>query len=228
MTRKNSIVVPPHTKPDSTLLDYAGYAFPVDGLGPGARRLVLWVRGCDARCPGCITPELWEPGDPTLVTDIVRELLPLVSLADGISISGGEPFRQPAALCALIDALRVEHDVEVLVYTGRLFEELVTSGGATAELLARIDLLLDGPFVEEQANTLRWRGSDNQRVHLLTPRAQRHREESDLPMPAERPLQVQQTGPQRYRIVGIPRRGDLDVLRNLLAQRGWEVSQDHG
>lgn len=210
----------------SYTLDYAGHAFPVEGLGPG-RRLAIWLRGCDRHCPGCISPELWAPGERTPLEAVAAALAPFLPGADGLTVSGGEPFYQAEALSALIRLLRQQVDIEVLAYTGFLLEELRERGGAAAELLELVDILIDGPFVEDAPNTLRWRGSDNQRAHLLTARAQRHAEEAAATMPEPRPLQVQMTGPTRYRIIGIPRRGDLAAYRAAMAARGLEVRQDH-
>ncbi|HEY3377692.1 MAG TPA: 4Fe-4S single cluster domain-containing protein [Armatimonadota bacterium] len=207
------------------LLDDAGYAFPVEGLGPG-RRIALWVRGCARRCPGCIAPELWHAGTPRDITQVADELLPFLVQADGLTISGGEPFEQAESLAALLDLLRAESDIEALIYTGYRREELEARNDACADLLARTDLLIDSPFHEAEANTLQWRGSDNQRVHLLTERAQRHLPAINAPMPEARPLQVQMLTPLRFRIIGIPRRGDLAAYRQALAARGLEVAPD--
>ena len=54
-------------------------------------------------------------------------------------------------------------------YTGYLYEELLENGrkhtGYTDELLSMIDVLVDGPFIEEQKDiTLKFKGSANQRV----------------------------------------------------------------
>jgi len=214
-------------KDRSYALDYAGHAFPVEGLGPG-RRVAIWLRGCDRRCAGCISPELWEPGEATPVAEIAAALAPLLAQADGLTVSGGEPFYQAEALAALIELLRRQADMEVMVYTGFLLEELAARGGASTALLESIDMLIDGPFEENTPNTLRWRGSDNQRAHLLTERARRHAEEAISPMPEPRPLQVQMIGLTRYRIIGIPRRGDMDAYRVAMAARGLEVRPDNG
>ena len=36
--------------------------YPVTTLGPGLQA-GIWTRGCSLRCPGCISPDTWEP-DP--------------------------------------------------------------------------------------------------------------------------------------------------------------------
>ena len=58
------------------------------------------------------------------------------------------------------------------VYTGNLYEELTAGVGnhpkslpETEELLSYVDILVDGPFVEEKKSLgIRFRGSTNQRV----------------------------------------------------------------
>ena len=60
-------------------------------------------------------------------------------------------------------------DKDVWAYTGYLYEELLVNGRKhteyTDELLSMIDVLVDGPFIEEQKDiTLKFKGSANQRV----------------------------------------------------------------
>ncbi len=203
-------------------LDFDGYAEGVLGLGPG-NRVALWVRGCDRHCPGCIAPELWKGGDKTPVEEVASLLVGPLTRADGLTISGGEPFLQAEALTALIGLVRRQVETEVLVYTGYTVEELRAGPPAWRKLLSNIDILIDGPYIEEEANTLRWRGSDNQRVHLLTPKALRHNGVQDLKWPEHRSLSVQMLSPTRFRLIGIPERGDLQNLRRLLRERGLEV-----
>lgn len=206
----------------SVALDYAGYAAGVEGLGPG-KRLVIWVRGCRIGCPGCMTRELWDTGQPTALDDVVNELVPHLAQADGLTISGGEPFDQAVALSALIERLRQHSDLEVLVYSGYTLECLKGRGPETEELLQQIDMLIDGPYIQRATNILQWRGSDNQRVHLLSVRAQRYACTKESPMPEARALQLQMLGPQTYRIIGIPRRGDLEAYRAAMAARGLRL-----
>jgi anaerobic ribonucleoside-triphosphate reductase activating protein len=208
------------------LLDFDGYAEGILGLGPGAR-VIMWLRGCNRRCPECIAPELWKGGDPTPIDEIASLLLEPLSRADGLTISGGEPFLQAGAVVALIDRLRRSIKTEVLVYTGYTMEELQAGPSEWKDLVSVTDILIDGPYMEKQANTLQWRGSDNQRVHLLTPEARKHNGAEDLKWPKHRPLSVQMLSPTKYRLVGIPERGDLEKLRELLRERGLEVAYRH-
>jgi anaerobic ribonucleoside-triphosphate reductase activating protein len=142
-----------------------------EALGPGVRAVVL-VQGCHLRCHGCIAAEThslaggWE----TSVSALAGRLrdLPI----DGITCSGGEPFLQAAALARLIDLLRRERpQLSAMSYTGYRIERLRSRGSdAQRALLARLDLLVDGPYVERWHRPLRWRGSTNQRLLALTER----------------------------------------------------------
>ncbi len=204
-------------------LDYDGFADRVEGLGPGSR-VAIWVRGCQRHCPGCIAPELWNRGQPTPLDEIVAELSGPLRTSDGLTITGGEPFQQARALAALVDRLRQDMPVEVLVYSGFLIDELRAGPDSWKQLLVRTDILIDGPYQENEPNTMIWRGSDNQCVHLLTPRARRLAPLAKAAMPEPRPMVVRMLSPASYRLVGIPRRGDLEAYREILRARGLEVA----
>ena len=86
---------------------------------------------------------------------------------------GGDPF-EPENQCALLPFLRKVRaaypEKDVWAYTGYTWEQL-TSGvhrvrlPETVEMLNLIDILVDGPFVQEKKNIrLHFRGSENQRV----------------------------------------------------------------
>ena len=139
-------------------------------LGPG-RRTVFWVRGCARRCPGCIATPILHDG-PSLVLDTNDAAARILGATDdeGATFSGGEPFEQADALAAVAGGLQ-RSGRSVMVYTGFTLEELRASASPGAHaLLAATDILVDGPFVREEQRDLLWRGSANQRVHLLTPR----------------------------------------------------------
>ena len=213
-------------------LDYSDWAAPVENLGPG-RRLILWVRGCPLACPGCMTPELWEVAPTVMHRDadeLADALAPLLVGLDGLSISGGEPTLQAQPLTHLIRNLRARPELaglEVLSYSGFTIEELGERGADVDEYLQQLDILIDGRFLQSEANDLAWRGSDNQRVHLLSERAQdQYGEWIEAPMPEPRPLGVQAIDGGHYRLIGIPKRGDLAAYRAALAAAGVKVRPD--
>jgi len=90
---------------------------------------------------------------------------------EGITISGGEPFLQAGALVRLIDKIRAVADYGVICYTGYVLEDLQQSDNpAHHALLQRIDLLIDGPYLQQHHADLLWRGSANQQLIPLTDR----------------------------------------------------------
>ncbi len=140
-------------------------------LGPGTR-FCIWTQGCMQRCPGCLAPEAQplESGYLMSIKELAHTIIDDRQL-DGITISGGEPFLQAEALIELLDMVHAERDLGVIVYTGYLFEEIQTNflPGAAA-LLSRIDLLIDGPYIEALNDNGALRGSSNQRILPLTDR----------------------------------------------------------
>lgn len=141
-------------------------------LGPGLRA-VVWVHGCPLRCEGCIAPEdlPFEGGDRQTVEDVAARLSALPPEIAGVTFSGGEPMAQAASLARLLDLLRADRDWSAMSYSGYTLEHLRRHGDAGQHaLLDRLDILVDGPYLAARHADLLWRGSANQRIHLLTDR----------------------------------------------------------
>ncbi len=131
--------------------------------GPGLR-FVLFLQGCPIHCPGCQNPQTWDPdgGTPVAADKVLARILadPLIH---GVTFSGGEPFEQAEALLPLACALK-ERGYDLLAFTGYTLEALLKRPSCRA-LLEKLDLLVDGPFLEaEKSLDLRFRGSRNQRI----------------------------------------------------------------
>jgi anaerobic ribonucleoside-triphosphate reductase activating protein len=143
-----------------------------DVLGPGHRSAVV-VQGCHLRCRGCIATATHplRGGTEIAIEDLSARLTAVPDVA-GVTFSGGEPFLQAPALARLIDLLRQRRpSLSAMSYSGYRVEWLRTRGSAAQRaLLSRLDLLVDGPYVERRHAPLRWRGSRNQRIHALSPR----------------------------------------------------------
>jgi anaerobic ribonucleoside-triphosphate reductase activating protein len=143
--------------------------------GPGVR-VSLFVSGCRHHCKDCFNPETWDFSygkefTGATISEILEALAP--DYIKGITILGGEPFEpeNQRGLLELYRRLRAERpDKTVWVYTGYTLERDLLSEGTvrtevTDEILSMIDVLVDGEFVLEQKNiTLKFRGSENQRV----------------------------------------------------------------
>ena len=141
-------------------------------LGPGVRA-VIWVRGCPLRCAGCIAPEdlPFEGGEPRAVDELAGWLTGLPADVTGVTFSGGEPMAQAGALAELVDRIRAVRDWSVMSFSGYTIEHLRRHGDpGQLALLDRLDVLVDGPYLASRHADLRWRGSANQRLHLLTGR----------------------------------------------------------
>ncbi|CAI3805022.1 hypothetical protein GLGCALEP_03634 [Pseudomonas sp. MM221] len=139
--------------------------FPVTTLGPG-RRLGIWFQGCSIRCPGCISADTWGPGKRRVgIAQLLAQLTPWLAEAEGITLSGGEPFDQFPALLALLQGLRQSSPLDILVYSGYSLEHLQPQLQQAEGL---IDALISDPFDQRSEQSLALRGSDNQRLNLLT------------------------------------------------------------
>ena len=132
--------------------------------GPGIRT-TIFCQGCPHHCPGCHNPETWDFGCGTDVP--VEDLVDVVRsnpLCRGVTFSGGEPFAQAAGFAKLAQLLK-ERGYEVASYSGYTFEELLNGSDDQKELLASIDILIDGPFLLAQKSLeVPFRGSRNQRI----------------------------------------------------------------
>lgn len=138
------------------------------GNGPGFRTS-LFVSGCRNRCPGCFNPETWnfnyghEFTDETMV--YILDMLRNYNIS-GLSILGGDPFEPEnrSVVEHICKTVRTEFgdSKTIWVWTGYDFLE---DGLIDLPVMKYIDVLVDGPFVEELKDLSRpYGGSINQRV----------------------------------------------------------------
>ena len=197
--------------------------FPVTTLGFG-RRVGIWMQGCSIHCPGCVSRDTWESAARHRITvdKLLAGCADWLSEADGVTISGGEPFDQPDALRELLKLLRARHAGDLLVFSGYPNERLFAQH---ADILALVDVLISEPFVAKAGQALALRGSDNQRVFLLTPLARKRypadidRRKWDPP----RRLDLMLEGGDIW-MAGIPEPGAMAKLRKKLRSFGYDVS----
>ncbi|MER9300285.1 radical SAM protein [Mesorhizobium sp. M0621] len=200
--------------------------FPVTTLGPGSR-IGIWFQGCSIRCTGCISADTWaQKRGMTTVEQAVDAVSRWIPKASGITISGGEPFDQPNALATLLRAIRQGSRLDVLVYSGypveALDHHLRNMGGL-------IDALISDPYDIGSTQILALRGSDNQRLHLLTELGKARLASFERPIrPDERRLDMMVDPSGEIWMAGIPGKEDLNRLARLLASQGHrvETSQD--
>ncbi|WML49147.1 4Fe-4S single cluster domain-containing protein [Neobacillus sp. PS3-34] len=153
-------------------LNVAHYNDCTEAEGPG-KRFALWVQGCLKRCPGCCNPQMLEV-KPAKIYDC-EEVFEMIQKAkreeeiEGVTFLGGEPFLQANGLSFLSRRCK-EIGITVMVFSGYTVKELKKIQlPFSSEFLAEIDILVDGPFIEELYDEDRnWVGSTNQEFHYLT------------------------------------------------------------
>jgi len=141
--------------------------YPITTLGPN-KRIGIWTVGCPHKCYKCSNPELWSMDESKNISikEVISYISQYIDDAEGITITGGDPFFQPNELYDLLRELRNLGFKDILVYTGYNIQELK---GKYKEILSLIDVLIDGPYVEELNNNIGIMGSSNQYIHILNP-----------------------------------------------------------
>ena len=139
--------------------------------GPG-KRFVLWLQGCLLRCPGCLNPEFQDFQAGSRMSFIeIQDLILRAGRLEGVTFSGGEPMLQAEALLPLARWIK-KQGLGLVSYSGYTLDELTGTEAlpGVQDLLAELDILIDGPFVQAEKAPLLWRGSRNQQVRFLTDR----------------------------------------------------------
>ncbi len=150
---------------------YANIILDDTANGEGVR-VSLFVSGCNRHCKGCFNQdaqsfeygELYTPKTEKLI--LTQLDLPYVT---GLSILGGEPLDQTIDgkrdLLYLI-AKAKDMGKTVWLWTGYTWEDVAEySGAMNRGLTGWIDVVVDGPYVEELRDiSLPFRGSSNQRI----------------------------------------------------------------
>ncbi|WP_250278862.1 anaerobic ribonucleoside-triphosphate reductase activating protein [[Clostridium] colinum] len=135
----------------------------LNGMG---LRVVLWVSGCEHKCHNCHNKITWdinsglifdEEAKKEIFTELEKDYI------KGITFSGGDPLHKKnrEEIFNLIKEIKNKFPKkDIWLYTGYIWEEI-----NNLDVIKYIDILVDGRFIEELANTnLEWRGSSNQRV----------------------------------------------------------------
>ncbi len=144
-------------------------------------RVTLFVQGCNHHCPGCQNPTTWDPNGGQPFTDetldkIVDLLRP--DYIQGLTLTGGDPLlpENEPEIAHIIWKVRLlfEDKKDIWVWTGYTLKELTWRAqndddegmlSPTEEILSNIDVLVDGPFIQEKRDiSLPYMGSSNQRV----------------------------------------------------------------
>ena len=133
--------------------------------GPGVRASIF-LQGCTFNCKNCFNPETHDfNGGEEFTDETIQEVLDLCDkeFITGLSILGGEPMhpKNIKGTIKLAKAFKERYpDKTIWSWSGFLIDNIVDK-----EILNYLDVLVDGQYVDELHNpTLKWCGSENQRV----------------------------------------------------------------
>ena len=158
-------------------MNYANIKWTDIANGEGVR-ISLFVSGCTHHCKNCFNQIAWDFSygaefDENIQNKIIKELAN--NYIAGISLLGGEPLepQNQEALMPFIKRVRAVYPNKTIwCYTGFVLDEKKgilkekhKNTPLTKELISLLDVLVDGPYVEELKDIrLKFRGSSNQRV----------------------------------------------------------------
>ena len=134
--------------------------------GPGVR-VSIFMQGCTFNCKNCFNPETHDfAGGKEFTDETIEHILELSNkdTIEGLSILGGEPMhpKNIEGTTKLVKAFKEKFPQKnIWVWSGFQFDKDLKN----KEALNYIDVLVDGQYQDELHNpTLKWRGSENQRV----------------------------------------------------------------
>lgn len=128
--------------------------------GPG-ERFTIWSQGCALACPGCFNPETHTPagGAARTVGDLLDAAVAEPGI-EGVTLTGGEPLEQPAAVGAFCALLRDRGDLGVIVLTGFTRAE-IEGDPARSAAVEHADLVVAGRYNPRLSAAKGLRGSTN-------------------------------------------------------------------
>jgi len=134
--------------------------------GPGVR-VSIFMQGCTFNCKQCFNPETHNfEGGKEFNEETIDRVIELCQNENvsGLSILGGEPLhpKNIEGTTKLVKTFKEKlPDKNVWIWSGFSFDGELKD----KEVLKYTDVLVDGRYVDELRNpTLKWRGSENQRV----------------------------------------------------------------
>lgn len=203
-----------------TMIKISHYIENTRVLGPFIRS-ALWVHGCNRSCKGCIAQKMNTQVPNKYAIEELAKVFLEIEYAEGITISGGEPFLQAKELYELIRLIRSQRDYGVIVYTGNTYEELLESNDSGVnKLLSQTDILIDGRYIEELDDGLPYRGSSNQRIIMISDRYKDCYEDYYL-KGTKRNIEIKVTEKNVY-LTGVPSKNGLEVWQKFKKKAGGD------
>lgn len=150
------------------MANYCGFIEESINEGYGLRS-VIFISGCKHHCPNCHSQHTWDFNTGIELDKEQQDNLILKMknnpLLNGLTICGGDPFYSCKDVTEFIKNVRLNiPNFDIWIYSGFTYEEILYDPNMK-ELLDECDVLIDGPFKEEEKDlTLKFKGSKNQRI----------------------------------------------------------------
>ena len=145
-----------------------------NGEGVG---VALFVQGCNFHCYNCFNKDTWDfNGGKEWTPEVEDKFIGLASrpYIKRISLLGGECLADENldGVLNLVNKIRLSMPEKTIwLYTGFQWEEIFTkwitdkNQSKRRKIISQCNVLVDGKYIESQRNnTLKWKGSNNQRV----------------------------------------------------------------
>ncbi len=134
--------------------------------GPGVR-VSIFMQGCTFNCKECFNPETHDfNGGKEFTDETISKVIKLCENENvtGLSILGGEPLHPNniEGTTKLVKTFKEKlPNKNIWIWSGFTFDKDLKD----KEVMKYTDVLVDGRYVDELSNpTLKWKGSENQRV----------------------------------------------------------------
>ncbi len=134
--------------------------------GPGVR-VSIFMQGCTFNCKECFNPETHDfNGGKEFTDETINKVIKLCENENvtGLSILGGEPLHPNniEGTTKLAKTFKEKlPNKNIWIWSGFTFDKDLKD----KEVMKYTDVLVDGRYVDELSNpTLKWKGSENQRV----------------------------------------------------------------
>ena len=143
----------------------------------GGVGVALFVQGCNFHCYNCFNKDTWDfDGGKEWTPEVEDKFIGLASrpYIKRISLLGGECLADENldGVLNLVNKIRLSMpEKSIWLYTGFQWEEIFTkwitdkNQSKRRKIISQCNVLVDGKYIDSQRNiTLKWKGSNNQRV----------------------------------------------------------------
>ena len=171
-----------------------------------------------------MSANMWEmnAGKKINVEELFAKIITASPQIEGITVSGGEPSLQAAAVGELFQYGR-QHNLNTFLYSGYTFEELQSFNNEDInKLLALTDILVDGRFDDSAMGEFLWRGSSNQRIINLSNKISLHKYKN-----LRSNIQFRLNFYGEITIIGVPPKGFIKEFQKKMQRKGLQMNIDY-